>query len=485
MSHEGKETIVVIDDDKSIGKTLKLHFERNGHDVFTSQTAHEGLDTLETLDSAIIILDVRLPDANGVELLREIRERGGNFYSIIITAFPNMETTIAAVQNGVGEYIHKPIDIEEIDEAVEKAGEYFQSMTYEESSYVTVPRIEEIGSRFIGRSQAMKKVFKTVGLVSMSNATAHINGESGTGKELVARAIHQSGVGKNEPFISVNCSAIVDTLLESELFGHEKGSFTGAIAQKDGKFTQAGRGTIFLDEIGEMDINLQAKLLRVLQEREFDRVGGKEKLKCHCRVLSATNRSLDDMVKQGKFREDLYYRLKVINMHIPPLRDRREDIPELVLYFIARTNKEARRGIRHISREAIDLLMIQNWKGNVRQLENVITHAVIMNRGESLTGKDFTSILKPGEAWFEERNSTIRSGASNQPGADYHPRKLAEVEQEQIRLALVHTKWHKGKACEILGVTRPRLDRKIKKYGIKQVRYYVGDGQVPQPGKAS
>ncbi len=467
-----KEPIVIIDDDKSICKTLKLHFERNGYDVTTTQMAYEGLSKLESFVSAIVILDVRLPDANGVELLKEIRQKGDNYYSIIVTAFPDMESTIKAVQNGVGEYIHKPIDIEEIDSAVEKAGEFFQSKYNQKTSFIPVPVVKDIGRQFIGKSHVMKEVFKTVGLVSMSKATAHISGESGTGKELVARAIHQSSANKDEPFISVNCSAIVDTLLESELFGHEKGSFTGAITQKEGKFSLARNGTIFLDEIGEMDINLQAKLLRVLQEKEFERVGGKEKLKCNCRIISATNRNLEDSVKAGKFREDLYYRLKVISIHIPPLREHTRDIPDLTMYFIAKANQELNREIKYISIDAIDTLTEYPWNGNVRQLENTIIHAVIMTRGDRLTANHFKSILGPEET--ETYSGLMDNTESESFQNDENTLKsLNEVEKDQIRLTLQHTKWHKGKACQILGITRPRLDRKIKKYGIKPIQYYM------------
>lgn len=468
--------IVIIDDDKSIGKTLKLHFERSGYAVTNTVCAKDGLLELETQDKAIVILDVRLPDANGVELLQEIRKTGGDYYSIIITAFPDMESTIKAVQNGVGEYIHKPIDIEEISDAVEKAAEFFKGRENKERKLIPIPALEDLGTQFIGKSQVMKEVFKTVGMVSMSKATAHVSGESGTGKELVARAIHQNSADRDEPFISVNCSAIVDTLLESELFGHEKGSFTGAIAQKEGKFSLARNGTIFLDEIGEMDINLQAKLLRVLQEREFERVGGKEKLRCSCRIISATNKDLEEAVRSGKFRDDLYYRLNVISIHIPPLRERKEDIPDLIFYFIAKSKIDTRRDIQYISTDAINFLMEQPWKGNVRQLENAITHAVIMTRGHTLTEDHFAAILKPEDMNAESVTTPAGSPPSAGQMKGYKPRSLSDVENEQIRLALSYTKWHKGKACDILGITRPRLDRKIKKYGIKPVPYYMVDG---------
>lgn len=468
--------IVIIDDDKSICKTLKLHFDRKGYDVTTTHTAYDGMRVLESLPQAITVLDVRLPDANGVDLLQEIRDKGESYYTIIITAFPDMESTIKAVQNGVGEYIYKPIDIHEIENAVEKAREFFMNKGGEDKSFIPVPPLDDGGAQFVGKSQTIKELFKTVGMVSMSKTTVHITGESGTGKELVAKAIHKNSPDRDEPFVSVNCSAIVETLLESELFGHVKGAFTGAIQNKEGKFSLARNGTIFLDEVGEMDINLQAKLLRVLQEREFEPVGGKEKLRANCRVISATNKDLEDLVREGRFRDDLYYRLKVINIHIPPLRDRRDDIPDLALYFIAKTNKETKRNVRFISREAMDFLLAQPWKGNVRQLENVITHAVIISRGDRLTKKNFASILKTEQIELEPVRAGMETDGSNGSNG-LRLMSLVDMEKEQIRKTLSHTRWHKGKACEILGITRPRLDRKIKKYGIKPTQVFMGESR--------
>ncbi len=268
--------ILIIDDDQSICKTLKLHFEHHGCEVTTAYSASEGLRALDGLPSGIVILDIKLPDANGIDVLKEIRKRGDSYYSIMVTAYPDMDSTIKAVQSGVGEYIHKPIDIQELDNAIKKGFHFFSNIQDPTSKFIGVPEYNFNAFHFIGKSPIMKELFKTVGMVSMSKATVHITGESGTGKELVARATHQNSRDKNAPFISVNCSAIVDTLLESELFGHVKGSFTGAINTKEGKFSLARNGTIFLDEISEMSVNLQAKLLRVLQEREFEMVGGKE-----------------------------------------------------------------------------------------------------------------------------------------------------------------------------------------------------------------
>ncbi len=463
--------IVIIDDDKSICRTLKLHFEREGYDVKTIHNGQDGMDVLESVSSAIVILDLRLPDANGVDLLKKIHDMGKDFYSIIITAFPDMESTVKAVRNGVGEYIYKPIDIQELDRAIEVGGEFLSKYKNHDKSFIPVSHENAFSCQFIGKSHAMRKLFKTIGMVSMSRATVNVTGESGTGKELIAKAIHDNNSNHDEPFISVNCSAIVETLLESELFGHEKGSFTGAINRKEGKFSLARKGTIFLDEIGEMDINLQAKLLRVLQEREFERVGGQEKLKANCRVISATNKDLKQMVKEGLFREDLYYRLNVVSIHVPPLRDRKEDILELTPYFITKARREAEKEISFISQEAMDFLVERNWKGNVRQLENVITSAVVMCRSDRLTKDLFASLMNPHESGAEPDMATTAEPAfATIDENGYLPKSLVEMEKEQIRQALAYTKWHKGKACEILGITRPRLERKLNKYGLKPLK---------------
>lgn len=471
------EPVVLIDDDKSICKTLKLHFERQGFEVLTAHFADEGMRILEKLKSAIVILDVKLPDANGIELLKEIQVNGNNYYSIIVTAFPDMGSTIKAVQNGVGEYIHKPIDIQEMDSAMEKAKEFFFSKHKNiNASVIGIPPYESFSTKFRGKSPEMKELFKTIGMVSMSRETVLITGDSGTGKELVAKAIHENSAECDEPFMPINCSAIVETLLESELFGHVKGSFTGAINNKDGKFALAKRGTIFLDEISEMNINLQAKLLRVLQEREFEAVGGKERMTLNCRIISATNKDLGKMVKEGKFREDLYYRLKVINMSITELRKRREDIPDLTLFFLSKINKESRRDISSITKEAIDYLTSLIWKGNVRELENLITHVAIMSREDILTKKHFTTVqgLSADDQIMEGGVSEGNEGVYQNTKEEYSPKSLNIIEREFVKKTLEHTKWHKGRTCEILGISRPRLDRKINKYGIKREASYLG-----------
>ncbi len=469
------QPIVIIDDDKAIRKTLQLHFEPQGIQVITANYAKEGLEKLEQLDSAIVILDLRLPDTDGVEILKELGKTGKNYYTIIITAYPDMESTVKAVQCGVGEYIHKPIDIQELDNAVAKAEDFFSSLRANDESLVPVPSLDNTDTVFVGKGQLMKEVFKMVGMVSMSKSPVLITGESGTGKELVAKAIHLSSKNASSPFISINCSAIVDTLLESELFGHVKGAFTGAINAKEGKFALAGDGTIFLDEISEMSFGLQAKILRVLQEREFEQVGGKTKIKANCRILYATNKNLEQMVREGTFRDDLYYRIKVINIHIPPLRERVEDIPHLVLYFIAKKALETDRVIKFVSRESLNWLMNQQWPGNVRQLENAITHTVIMSRGDRLFLKHFMEAHKDDGGGEELAAEAGIEAAANGSKDGFRPVSLNEVEKEQIVKTLSYTKWHKGETCRILGITRPRLDRKIKKYKIATLHQYRQD----------
>jgi two-component system response regulator AtoC len=303
----------------------------------------------------------------------------------------------------------------------------------------------------VGKSKAILEIYKTIGVVSASHSTVLLTGESGTGKELVARAIHENATPK-EPFVSVNCSAIVETLLESELFGHERGAFTGAVARKPGKFEVAGKGTIFLDEIGDMALPLQAKILRVLQEREFTRVGGWEPLRTEARVITATNQELEAQVARGLFREDLFYRLKVIHVHIPPLRDRREDIPLLVEYFLKKINREVHKDVCKVPDEVMSRLLLYGWRGNVRELENVLTRAVVLSRGEVL------------EVSSLEEAST--GAARIAPGS---LRRLEDVEAEHIRRVLDAVDWHQGRACEALGISRPTLRKKIREYQLKEM----------------
>ena len=313
----------------------------------------------------------------------------------------------------------------------------------------------------VGNSKEMQEIFKTIGVVSQSRTTVLIEGESGTGKELIAKVIH-SNTSPDEPYIAVNCSAIVETLLESELFGHEKGSFTGAITRKLGKFELARYGTVFLDEISEMSLNLQAKLLRVLQEMEFERVGGKDRIRVNARIIAATNKDLKTLVKEGKFRDDLYYRLNIVSIRIPPLRERREDIPLLVDYLLAKINRDLHKRVIGVSDEMMEIFMKYRWPGNVRELENLLIRAVVVAKGQVLTRGDFPELSEEAAKTEKEKDVVDDLG---EPGRLY---TLDEIEERYIRKVLKENPHkNKGELCEILGISRPTFERKLEKYGIE------------------
>jgi len=444
--------ILVIDDDKSICESLSLYLSEEGFSVGVAYSAQEGLrkSQVETWD--VIILDILLSDADGLDVLSAIKERDPDTSVIMITAFHDMPTTVRAMKLGAVEYIHKPLEIDELQAAIDRVLK--RKAAGGRKGQSTVPLSLNFREHdIIGKSKAMKEIFKTIGIVSQSKTTVLIEGESGTGKELVAQAIHEH-TDKTKPFISINCSAIVETLLESELFGHEKGAFTGAAYRQLGKFELADSGTLFLDEIGDMSLNMQVKLLRVMQEREFERVGGKEKIKTDVRIIAATNKSLKELVAQGSFREDLYYRLNVIQIDVPPLRERREDIPLLVDYLIHKLNRELNKRISRIQSRALQSLVSRDWPGNIRQLENVLRRAVVHSHGEVLLE----------ESLAESVGDIVKSDTDP---ASSPIKLLDEVEKEHILNALKFAQGNRGKVCELLGISRPTLQRKIRKYDIE------------------
>ncbi|MEN6476305.1 MAG: sigma-54 dependent transcriptional regulator, partial [Syntrophaceae bacterium] len=319
--------ILVIDDDSSIRETLELYLTEEGYRVGTAATGTDGLNAYNQDPPDVVILDIRLPDIDGFGILEELREEDENVKVIMITAHHDMESTIKAMKEGAFDYIHKPVDVNELDIAIKKALDALEMEHKIKGLLVESSRDYKVGD-IIGEGPCMREIFKTIGVVSQSRTPVLIQGESGTGKELIAKVIHNN-TAADEPYIPINCSAIVETLLESELFGHEKGSFTGAVNRKPGKFELARYGTVFLDEISEMSLNLQAKLLRVLQEKEFERVGGKDRIRVNARIIAATNKDLQGMIREGLFRDDLYYRLNIVTVNIPPLRERREDLKPL------------------------------------------------------------------------------------------------------------------------------------------------------------
>jgi two-component system, NtrC family, response regulator AtoC len=440
--------LLIIDDEVNLARELSLFFRSRGYETDTAGTLAEGVRLFEEHRPSFVVSDVRLPDGTGLEALRRIRAMDPAAYVVMITAYQDMQTTIQAMRLGAFDYIHKPFNPEELDIVISKARE--NQRLHHAVSRLEAERGEPSAEHtLIGKSKAILEIYKTIGAVSVSNATVLVTGESGTGKELVARAIHHNASPK-DPFISVNCSAIVETLLESELFGHEKGAFTGATVRKLGKFELAGKGTIFLDEVGDMAHALQTKLLRVLQGREFTRVGGWEALRTDARVIAATNQDLESLVPKGEFREDLYYRLKVIQIHIPPLFERREDIPLLVEHFLKKINREVHKEVFKVSDDVMSRLCGYSWRGNVRELENVLTRAVVLSKGEVL---ELPALEEP-----------LGGTRPNGPGL----RRLEEVEAEHIQHVLESMEWHQGKACQILGISRPTLRKKIRDYKLKE-----------------
>jgi len=453
-------SILVIDDDASIRETLELYLDEEGYKVDTAQNGTEGLNKYVKNPADVVILDVRLPDIEGFTVLEDLKEENENVKVIMITAFHDMETTIKAMKGGAFDFIHKPVNVDELDLAIKKALKSLEMEKKIEGLLTEPSRSFKVGD-IIGTGNEMREIFKTIGTVSQSRTTVLIQGESGTGKELIAKVIH-SNTSPEEPFIAINCSAIVETLLESELFGHEKGSFTGAIARKLGKFELARYGSVFLDEISEMSINLQAKLLRVLQEMEFERVGGKDRVKVHARIMAATNKDLKAMVKEGKFRDDLFYRLNIVSINIPPLRSRRQDIPPLIDYLLAKINLDLHKKIIGVSDEVMDIFMQYGWPGNIRELENLLVRACVVAKGQVLGVGDFPELGRD-DAARSEKGPEADVFKSSEPGKFL---TLDEVEERYIRKVIQKTDKNKGEICEILGVSRPTLERKLEKYGI-------------------
>lgn len=451
--------ILIIDDDMASGRTLQLHFDALGHTVVTASSVDEGLENVKADKPDVLISDIRMPGRSGLDGLAEFKHLYPDLRVIMITAFHDMESTIDAMQKGADDYIHKPIDLDELDAAIEKLlnlnGKDADSLFAWDSTKVVTPLT------MVGHSRAMKEIFKTIGLVAKSPATVLISGESGTGKELVARAVHRNSLTPNGPFVVVNCAALVETLLESDMFGHEKGAFTGAVARQVGKFALAKGGTIFLDEISEMSPTMQAKLLRVLQYKEFTPLGAEKSQTTDARIITATNVDLEERVANGLFRGDLYYRLQVVNIHLPPLRERKEDLIDLMQTLLGRINHEMHRSVSHIGKDVLECFNNYDWPGNVRELENVLMKAVALSSGDTLT----RDMLPAGICGTSSPIEKPREIEMVEPSG----KSLAEVEKEHILHVLNKVNWHKGRACEILGISRPRLRRMIRDYQIEDL----------------
>jgi two-component system response regulator HydG len=449
-----KTKILVVDDEPSHRQMLEAVLTADGYEVQQANDGQEAINSVEERFYDLILMDVRMSRVSGIEALKKIKELSPGIPVIIMTAYASVSTAVDALKSGAYDYLTKPLDIEELKILVSKA--LRQRQLEQENVYLR----ERLGDRFdfsniIGRSSAMRDLFETIALVAPTEATVLIAGESGTGKELIANAIHQNSPRTDRPFIKVNCAALPETLLESELFGHEKGAFTGALARKQGRFQLAHRGSIFLDEIGEMSPTTQTKILRVLQEREFEPLGSTQTVKVDTRVVTATNKNLEEEIQEGRFREDLYYRLNVVTLEVPPLRERREDISLLTDFFLKQYAEKNRRLIKGFTPRAMDLLMRHGWPGNVRELENAVERAVIMARGDVISQTELPDTLRKLEAEIEKATVDLTPG-----------RSLKEMEREMILRTLEEIGGNRTRSAEILGISRRTLQLKLKEYGI-------------------
>jgi len=446
------ERILVVDDEEQMRDLLVKVLERKGYQVSVCGNGVDALAFLEREPADLVVTDVRMPGLSGMEALRAIKELNPDIVVIIMTAFGSIDQAVQAVKEGAYDYINKPFKIDEMLLTIEKALEE-RRLRHEVSTLRQELRTRYHFENLIGKSRAMQEIFGLIEQVAGSRSTVMVYGKSGTGKELVAKAIHYNSPRSTRAFVAVNCAAIPAELLESELFGHEKGSFTGAIATKIGKFELATGGSLFLDEVGSMRLDLQAKILRALQEREVERVGGTRTIKIDVRVIAATNRDLKKAVEEGTFREDLYYRLNVVPITLPDLKDRQEDIPLLANHFVQKFAQESNPAIREISKEAMAVLMSHAWPGNVRELENVIERAVTLGHGPAVLSTDLPTHLA--------------GGANPLERALTREATLEDLERDYIAMILQRTKGHQIRAATILGIDRRTLYRKIRRYALK------------------
>lgn len=445
-----KGTILLVDDEANILKVLSAILRKNGYEVHTSKTAEEAVGKAEREKIDTIITDYKLPGMNGAELLASLKARGSTIPVIMLTAYGTIEKAVDAMRKGAFSYLAKPVNPDELlivtREAVEKHRLLLENISLKS-------RLKERHSfkNIIGKSHAMQEVFNLIEVVSRSNSNVLITGESGTGKELAAKAIHYESARSGGPFIPIDCAALPEELMESEIFGHERGSFTGAYEQKIGQIELANGGTVFLDEIGELSLNIQKKFLRFLQEREILRVGGKSRVKVDVRIIAATNRDLEAEVKKGAFREDLFYRINVVVINVPPLREKREDIPLLAAHFLNKFNTENNKTISSLDSEVMKALMEYDWPGNIRELENTIERAVVLCPTDTIT------------AHYMPKGIRDLHPPDRRAGEVFN---LVETERRLMLKALEKTSWNQTKAAEMLGISRKQLRTKMKNHGL-------------------
>ena len=440
--------ILIVDDEFSVRDSLYKWFKTDGFNVDTAENAEAALQKFKEKSWDIVLLDIKMPGMDGIEFNRHIQSVDKNIIVIIITAYASVDTAVQAIKDGAFEYVSKPIDPDNLTHMIRNA---IEKRLLAKENIQLRQKIEDLISPddIVGTSLQLRKVLKMVASVAKTDSTVMIRGESGTGKELIARAIHSNSTRRYAPIISINCGAFTETLLESELFGHEKGAFTGADRLRIGKLERANNGTIFFDEIGNISMKMQMDLLRVLDTKHFSRLGSEKAIEVDFRVINATNRDLENAVNEGHFREDLYFRLNVVTIDIPPLRDRKEDIPMLARYFFNKYTQSMTKDIKDISSEAMEMLVNYGWPGNVRELRNVIERAIVVCENK---------IISPGDLSFP-----FRVGSKQQYGDS-----LEELEKNHIERILNRTEWHISQASEILQIDRTTLYNKIKKYNLSK-----------------
>lgn len=457
-----RRRILVVDDESKMLRVLELQLETAGFSMTKAETAEIGLKLLDGSESDgdsfdLVVTDLRLPGMDGLEFLKQVRNRDGPPPVIVMTAFGTVETAVEAMKLGASDYLLKPFSLEDMMITIEKVLELHALRRENRELKSQLTRRYDFG-KIIGHSEKMAEIFETAERVAATRATVLLGGESGVGKGMLARAIHLSSPRKDAPFVKITCSAIPENLMESELFGYEKGAFTGAIRSHAGKFEQADGGTVFLDEIGDVPPPVQVKLLRVLQEREFERLGGDKTIQVDVRIIAATNQDLLAALEQGAFREDLYYRLNVVPVNLPPLRERKEDIPALVDHFLARFAEDTGDRVRGISKEALDRLRSYHWPGNVRELENIIQRSMVLAQGE---------IIEAGDIQLDGAGRPAAS-SNGEPAFLPDGMTLDEYEQEIIREAMRRADNNKSQAARLLGLTRNALRYRLSQMGMDE-----------------
>ncbi len=447
---EGMNRVLVVDDDASIRESLEMYLQEKGLAVRTADTGNDGFKACLDYKPQVVILDIRLPDISGLEILRRIVETCPDLKVIMITAYHDMESAIEAMRYGAYDYIQKPLSVRELDRSITKS-------LHISKAALSCPRVvnddqgQILRKRIVGNTRVMRSIFKFIGLLSCNRAAVLIEGETGTGKELLARVIHESSLWKDQPFVTIDCTTLVESLFESELFGHKKGAFTGAVESKMGRIELASSGTLFFDEVGELPLPLQAKFLRFLEYGDFTRVGGNQTRQCEARIIAATNRDLKELVQQGRFRQDLFFRLKVITIRVPALRERMDDLQELVRFFLAKINGDLSTKVAKVEKQAMDILKAYSWPGNVRELKNVLMKAVLESRGTVLLADAVEAAL---------------AGSSTELPDISELRTLEQVQREHILTAFARCCGNVSTTAKALGISRPTLRKRLSQYRI-------------------